>query len=370
MRYVYVLLNTLKSGNYNYGNLEFKFEPFYVGHGTGARWRSHYWNNCKSNNKKLEIIRSLKRAGHKPTCVFIKENLNVEDALILEMDTIKIIGRLPSGSLMNMSNGGEYYRGDNNVEIGKYELIEDNKAKLIHIYDKRVDAELIYGSLYHCLDKNGTKGGFIWRKIGDHFDEYITVGITFKQLAIYSKRASNLKKTLSGDKRVCRFDKNGDLIKIYPSRSYIEKLGINCNYLNLDKLTLNNDGFFLVYAYKLKSIDKNLFKQGFVYENGGQLLNEKNKIKILKVNINTDKIEETFESIRATNRERSIRGALKNKGYMIKDNYIWIKECDMDKINEFKQRIGQLHIEFLQRTGQSPVVNELFTSFSNHLHIK
>lgn len=335
MRYVYVLLNTLKPGNYVFGNHIFKYEPFYVGHGTGLRWKNHYWNNCESNQNKLDVIKSLKTAGHKPMASFIGKNLSINEAIMLEIDMIKVIGRYPEGLLTNMSNGGEYYRGDNNIKIAQYKLIKDNVAELINIFDKRVDAELKYGNLNACLDKDKIGYGYIWRRLGDNVDEHININLTMNQLHDRVNRSNNFKKTNSQDKRVCKYDTNGNLIDVYPSRAYVEKFGINCNYLNRNRLVLNGGGFFLVYAYKLKNIHINLFNQGFVYVNNGQVNNVKNKIKILCINENDKNDKNIFESIKSTGKERSLRRGLKNKGFLYVKPYIYIKESDYDKLSDF-----------------------------------
>lgn len=42
--YVYVYLNPYKFGEFNYGSYIYKYEPFYVGKGTGYRYKRHFKN--------------------------------------------------------------------------------------------------------------------------------------------------------------------------------------------------------------------------------------------------------------------------------------------------------------------------------------
>lgn len=113
--YVYVYLDSRKSGKYVYGETEFDFEPFYVGKGMGARCYEHLYE-CNLNGKiivnefKNNIIKKIiKETNQLPIIIKIKENLSEQEAFNLEVKMIKIIGRrnLGKGPLTNLTDGGE-----------------------------------------------------------------------------------------------------------------------------------------------------------------------------------------------------------------------------------------------------------------------
>lgn len=66
--YVYALLDPRKPGHYEYKNICFLYEPFYVGKGTGRRCLDHFkkselkYNTYKNNkikkiiSKKMDVI--------------------------------------------------------------------------------------------------------------------------------------------------------------------------------------------------------------------------------------------------------------------------------------------------------------------------
>jgi hypothetical protein len=111
MFYVYVYLDPRKPGTYNYNEYSFDYEPFYVGKGCGKRYLAHLKENKKSykNNK----IKAILNESLKPIIIKLKENLIECSALKLEIDIIKIIGRLDLkiGPLTNLTAGGESITG-------------------------------------------------------------------------------------------------------------------------------------------------------------------------------------------------------------------------------------------------------------------
>lgn len=116
--YVYVLLDPRKPGNYEYGPLKFKHEPFYVGKGKGKRDVSHFRaGNLRKdseryrNTKRMNKIRKIMEAGFIPLPVRIKSNVIEVTAFKFEVRAIQLIGRGKQGPLVNLTDGGEGVSG-------------------------------------------------------------------------------------------------------------------------------------------------------------------------------------------------------------------------------------------------------------------
>ncbi len=112
---VYVLLNPNKIGQYTYGDIEFEFEPFYVGKGLPVRPAQHLCE-CflKNSNKwKANIIRKIKRTGKEPIIFTIYNNLSNNESMNRECKLISLIGRKDKGlgPLVNLTDGGEGISG-------------------------------------------------------------------------------------------------------------------------------------------------------------------------------------------------------------------------------------------------------------------
>lgn len=116
--YVYVLLDPRKPGNYEYGPLKFKHEPFYVGKGKGKRDISHFRpGNLNQdlkrykNTKRMNKIRKIMEAGFIPLPVRIKSNVIEVTAFKFEVRAIQLIGRGKQGPLVNLTDGGDGISG-------------------------------------------------------------------------------------------------------------------------------------------------------------------------------------------------------------------------------------------------------------------
>lgn len=111
--YVYIYLNPLKSGNYQYGKFNFKCEPFYVGIGKGNRINEHIYESKgkygKFNKMKVNIILKILKNKLEPIRYKLYENTTIQSAKRLEIYLIKLIGRrdLKIGTLSNHTNGGD-----------------------------------------------------------------------------------------------------------------------------------------------------------------------------------------------------------------------------------------------------------------------
>ena len=108
--YVYVYLDPTKPGIYNYGNVGFPWEPFYVGKGKDSRLYDHLTElNLVSNSHKNNRIKSIFKENKKPVILRILTELTENQALKLESEFIEVIGRriTNTGPLTNIRKGGE-----------------------------------------------------------------------------------------------------------------------------------------------------------------------------------------------------------------------------------------------------------------------
>lgn len=105
--YNYVYLDPRKPGDYNYGDLHFDYEPFYIGKGKNNRCYSHL--KQKNKSYKINKIKKIQNFGLEPVILKIYENLSEEESLINENNLIQLIGRHDKklGPLVNLTDGGE-----------------------------------------------------------------------------------------------------------------------------------------------------------------------------------------------------------------------------------------------------------------------
>jgi hypothetical protein len=132
--YVYVYQDPRFSGIYQYGKYQFFCEPFYVGKGRSWRFKNHLLKVKRGiypNLPKFNVIKQILDSGYDPIIIKYKENLEENDAFLLEKDLIEKIGRkdLGIGPLRNLSNGGE---GNGNrvfTEEHRKNISESKKGK-------------------------------------------------------------------------------------------------------------------------------------------------------------------------------------------------------------------------------------------------
>lgn len=105
--YVYVYLDTRKPGKFIYYDLEFDYEPFYVGKGYGDRYNNHLNEKRIVNKYKSGKINNIKKVGLLPEIVFICDGVSDDFAKSVEISTISKIGRYPNGPLTNLTEGGD-----------------------------------------------------------------------------------------------------------------------------------------------------------------------------------------------------------------------------------------------------------------------
>jgi len=120
--YVYIYLDTRKTGEYTYNEYKFKNEPFYVGKGKEYRHKRHLnESNLLDKSHKSNLINKLINSGNYPEIVIIKDSLSENNAFELEKQLISLIGRydLKLGPLTNKTDGGEGISGYKWTDVQK-----------------------------------------------------------------------------------------------------------------------------------------------------------------------------------------------------------------------------------------------------------
>jgi len=126
--YLYILLDPRKPGTHKYEDLEFEYEPFYVGISKNKNRYLEHLNEAfmlNINSHKCNKIRKIKKdINDNPILIKIFENLNKDEIIKLEIEYIKKIGRsdFGLGPLTNKTGGGE---GVTNCDPNMY--IENGK---------------------------------------------------------------------------------------------------------------------------------------------------------------------------------------------------------------------------------------------------
>lgn len=125
---------------------DLNYRPFYIGKGKNNRKNDHINEPCGKNYLKYKYLSSMKKDNILPIIVLIKENMNENDAFILEKHLIKQYGRIDndSGILCNLTDGGEGTSGRKCTDTTRSKISEANKNKVAwnknksHKEDKRI----------------------------------------------------------------------------------------------------------------------------------------------------------------------------------------------------------------------------------------
>jgi len=100
------------------------YEPFYIGKGKCGRYREKF---CGRNKYFKNKINKIKQSGLEPVIIKLYENLNEQQSFEKEIELIEEIGRidLNTGTLVNMTNGGEGMIGYHHTEETLKEIRKD-----------------------------------------------------------------------------------------------------------------------------------------------------------------------------------------------------------------------------------------------------
>lgn len=162
MFYVYIMLDQRKTGYWNYNDIEFKYQPFYVGIGSGYRMTAHFTPyNLKKKDIKNNIIKSIYGdLNEYPIYYKIFTGLTRLEACNIEVDIIKHFGKIrdKNGFLSNLTDGGEGANGLIHSEEYKNTL----RKKL---YQYTLEGKFIkeWRCLKDAVDSFGMNGGSAFR---------------------------------------------------------------------------------------------------------------------------------------------------------------------------------------------------------------
>jgi len=178
---VYIYLDQRKPGKYIYDDIEFDFEPIYVGKGNANRPNRHKYlydkNVCKFYSKIKSI---LNETNIFPKYIIYKDNLSEEDANNEEIRLISKIDRF-NGPLTNMSDGGEGQSGWKMSEETKKKKSIAMLGKTLGPLSKETKKKISIAK----TGKNGKKG---WK----HSEK------TLKKMSLKAKKRTGEKNSMFG----------------------------------------------------------------------------------------------------------------------------------------------------------------------------
>ena len=246
--YVYIYLDPRKPGSFRYNDLEFNFEPFYVGKGT--KNRSHSGIRDKNKSLKVSKIRAILKSENFPIIIKLYEDITNNESFTKEIETILKIGRIDNktGPLTNMTDGGTGGTGLKHNSSWKKILSKPVIQKKDDIYVAE------YSSVKEASEKTGiikqnissaltgrykTAGGFEWKykneydKLQGHLKKQFNMPkhseSTRLKMSLSAKKGENhhmknkIGKNNPRSRKVKQKSLQGEIIKVWDSLQDIKR---------------------------------------------------------------------------------------------------------------------------------------------------
>lgn len=155
--YVYVYLDPRKPGNYQYGEYEFDYEPFYVGKGSKRRKEASSPRNQYTSRK----IKKIQRVKGNHITLMICNNISEDYAFEIEILLTRLIGRndLGNGPLLNMTEGGGGTAGHIRSAETRARMSVANKGKVLSMEHRRKLSESHKGKTINENQRQGLEIG-------------------------------------------------------------------------------------------------------------------------------------------------------------------------------------------------------------------
>ncbi len=311
--YVYVLLDKSKPGIHKFNDLEFEYEPFYVGKGTGDRIITTLIKNKSFyRTHKHNRIKSIKNRGYDIIAQKIYENLGNEESLEIEKKIIKLIGRrdLHLGTLTNLTDGGDGRLESPHSKETKEKISKTKKEQALSIPHteetknilreiNKGDRNPMYGKTHtdevkeqQSLRVSGSNHPMFGK---NHTDESIAKIKESRNKSVDQNELNRLSKERNS-KSILQYDLEGIFIDEYESiKVAAEKTGLSESLIGKTcRGIVKNPRKFI---FKFKNTDSNTMNNSYEYKVGDFIF--------------IDAIEHKFEKRNKTTCIVSINGVVK-----------------------------------------------------------
>lgn len=192
MKYVYVYLDPRKYGQWVYKDLNFPFEPFYIGVGQNNRINMHLTPYMlKQKTHKSSRIKSILNDGYNPIIYKIYENINAETAFAIEINFISHFGRLDidTGILCNHTDGGIGWNKSKSLKKRNYKSYYrynlEGKYTGCFTFQELRNQGLFPANISGAIKRSGTYMNYIWYY--DYLGEFVIPTIKYCQRIGFSK---------------------------------------------------------------------------------------------------------------------------------------------------------------------------------------
>jgi hypothetical protein len=288
--YIYVYLDSRKSGKFIYHDIEFDFEPFYVGKGINDRINKSMFDSL--NKLKSNKVNKILSEGFEIISVKIFENLSEIEAFDLEISIINKIGKFISGKgpLTNISDGGS--GGDNISNHPNYEVIiekmcNSQSGEKNGFFGKKHSIETIKNLSNLGKERTGFKNPFYGKKHSDESKSLIAEKNRINNIGernpFFGKQHKEETKDKIREHRIGKKLSDDTRLKISESLKKLDKSGQKNPMATLYQiLSPNNDIIEIIGIISMRDFCKGKFNSNILLKTGNH--NGYSLIKKVRIN--------------------------------------------------------------------------------------